>query len=144
MEELQCAMPRVQREPQEQVMPSLSMVAFLSYHKILPFGDEGVVQLVECLPGIHEALGLNPLVRHKPGRVTDAHHPSIEIEGSSLPWSLMCHKHSCGEQRTAYINGFTTTLWVLGIELSLRLSSKGLYPLMHFLKPIQKEKKDWM
>lgn len=60
MEELQCAMPRVQREPQEQVMPSLSMAAFLSYHKILPSGDEGVVQLVECLLGIHEALGLIP------------------------------------------------------------------------------------
>lgn len=58
MEELRCAMPRLQRDPQAQVMPSLFMVVFFSDYKILPSEAEDVVLLVQCLPGIYEALGL--------------------------------------------------------------------------------------
>lgn len=38
MEELRCAMPRLQKEPQAQVMSSFFTVVFTSYHKPLPSG----------------------------------------------------------------------------------------------------------
>lgn len=57
MEELRCAMPRLQKEPQAQVMSSFFTVVFTSYHKPLPSGAEDVVQLAEYLPGVREALG---------------------------------------------------------------------------------------
>lgn len=58
--------------------------------KCSEFVVRGVDQLVECLPKIHEVLGLDPRMSHKFDVVAHAYNPSIrEVEAEDQKFKII-------------------------------------------------------